>query len=197
MVRVAIYARVSTIDKGQDTENQLVELRRFAAVRGWEITEYVDHASGKTSDRAAFQKMFQDASRRQIDIVLVWALDRFGREGILATLQHLQKLKSYGTQFESYTEPHFRTTGPMGEMFGELMIALASWAAKSERMRISERTKAGLAVAKAKGRAGGRRWKVFDRERVRKLRKQRPPMSWRRIAEVIKVPESTLRKNCR
>lgn len=196
-MRVAIYARVSTIDKGQDTENQLVELRRYAAVRGWEAVEYVDHASGKTSDRAAFQKMFRDASKRKIDVVLVWALDRLGREGILPTLQHLQRLNTYGTKFESYTEPHFRTTGPMGEMFTELMIALAAWAAKQERIRISERTKAGLAVARAKGRPPGRRWKVFDRNKVKKLRSQTPPMSWRRIAKLLNVGKSTLQKNCR
>ena len=86
-VRTAIYARVST-DKGQDTENQLVQLREYCTRQGWTITnEYVDQASGKTSERDAFKRLFEDASRRVFDIVLVWALDRFTREGVLETFE--------------------------------------------------------------------------------------------------------------
>jgi DNA invertase Pin-like site-specific DNA recombinase len=64
-MKVGIYARVSTKDKGQDTENQLVQLREFAAKQGWQIVrEYIDHETGSKSDRAEFQAMFADASRR-------------------------------------------------------------------------------------------------------------------------------------
>ena len=80
-MRIALYARVSTKDKGQDHENQLRELRQFVKNKsdeGWKVVqEYVDKASGKTSDRPAFQKMFEDASRKQFDLVLFWSLDRF------------------------------------------------------------------------------------------------------------------------
>ncbi len=187
----AIYARVSTTDKGQDVENQLVQLRRYARAQGWKVREYIDQASGKTSDRAQFQAMFEGASRREFTVVVVWALDRFTREGIGETFAHLKRLHGYGVQFESYTEPQFRTTGPFGSLFAELMIALAAFFAKTERERISERTKAGLATARAKGKTLGRPWKVFPRDLAEKLRKE--GKSWRAIARELNVGQSTIR----
>jgi DNA invertase Pin-like site-specific DNA recombinase len=186
-VKAAIYARVSTKDKGQDVENQLTQLRRYAGERQWEPVEYVDHESGKHSDRAEFQKMFIDASRRQFGVVLVWALDRFSREGVGKTFEHIDRLHHYGVDFESYTEPHFRTTGPVGE----LMIAIFAWIAKQERIRISERTKAGLATARAKGKTLGRRWKVFPRGQVAEDRKR--GMSWSELERKYGVCQGTLR----
>jgi DNA invertase Pin-like site-specific DNA recombinase len=80
-MRVALYARVSTTDKGQDTENQLLQLRRFCETQGWVIAgEYVDRKTGRTSDRDAFQRLFQDSYQKKFDLVLFWALDRFSRE---------------------------------------------------------------------------------------------------------------------
>lgn len=151
-MKVAIYARVSTDDKGQDTENQLLQLREYCARQQWAIAEeYVDHVSGKTGNRDAFKRMFVDASRRKFDVVLVWALDRLTREGVLETFEYIRDLTRYRVQFESYTEQHFRTTGPAGE----LMLAVAAWIAKQERLRISERTKAGVERAKRQGKHCG------------------------------------------
>jgi len=83
-MRAALYARVSTRDKGQDTENQLSQLREFAHSQGWTITgEYTDRVTGKHSDREQFQKLFQDASQRKFDTVLFWSLDRFSVRGFL------------------------------------------------------------------------------------------------------------------
>jgi DNA invertase Pin-like site-specific DNA recombinase len=77
---VVIYSRVSTKDKGQDVENQLLQLREFCTKQGWDIAKvYVDHASGKRGDRESFQQMFAAASRREFDLVLFWSLDRFSR----------------------------------------------------------------------------------------------------------------------
>src|ERR1035441_7662261 len=88
-MRTALYARVSTKDGRQDTENQLRQLRDFAASQKWTIVhEYVDKASGKRSDREQFQKMFAGASRREFDILLFWSLDRLSREGTVETLNH-------------------------------------------------------------------------------------------------------------
>jgi DNA invertase Pin-like site-specific DNA recombinase len=190
-ITAAIYARVSTTDKGQDVENQLVELRRYARTQRWQIREFIDHATGKHADRAQFQAMFEAASRREFTVVVVWALDRFTREGIGETFAHLKRLRGYGVQFESYSEPQFRTTGPFGELFAELMIALAAWFAKTERQRISDRTKAGLATARAKGKTLGRPWKVFSREKAIAMRKE--GVSWRDIARELGVGESTIR----
>jgi DNA invertase Pin-like site-specific DNA recombinase len=96
MMRCALYARVSTRDKGQDTENQLRQLREFADRQGWQIiNEFVDRETGAKSDRPEFQAMFQAASQRKFDVLLFWSLDRLSREGVLETLQHLNRLTSY------------------------------------------------------------------------------------------------------
>jgi DNA invertase Pin-like site-specific DNA recombinase len=175
--------------EGQDPENQLIELRRYAATQKWDVVEYVDRATGKNSDREALQTIFRDASQRKFDILLVWSLDRLSREGVWETFEHIRRLRQSGVEFESYTEAHFRTTGPAGE----LMIAIAAWIAKQERTRISERTKAGLARARLKGHIGGRPAKVFDRARVKAWRNEKPPKSWRWIAKELGVAPSSVR----
>ena len=99
---VAQYARVSTRDNGQDTENQVRQLRQFAEKQGWTIVhEYVDHATGKHSDREQFKKMFSSASRREFDFLLFWSLDRLSLEGLVETLNHLQRLTSHGVDYRS------------------------------------------------------------------------------------------------
>src|SRR6516225_7188055 len=106
-MRVAIYARVSTDDKGQDPENQLSQLREWCDRSGHEtVREYVEHESGRKGahKRKHFAALFEDASRRKFDCVLFWALDRFSREGMVPTIMHLQRLSSYGVTFHSYTE---------------------------------------------------------------------------------------------
>lgn len=103
--------------------------------------EYIDHESEGKADRVQFRRMFSVASRRRFDLVLVWALDRLTREGVAETFEYIKRLTSYGVQFVSFKEEHFRTTGPAGE----LMIALAAWIAKQERMPISERVRGGNA----------------------------------------------------
>ena len=105
----AIYARVSTKDKGQDTETQLLQLRDYCQRQGWQCVEYIDQASGKTGDRDAFKRLFADAPKRVFDVVLTWSLDRFTPEGVLETFEYIRDL-TRGVQFESYTEAHFRTT---------------------------------------------------------------------------------------
>ena len=89
IVRIAIYARVSTDDKGQDPENQLRQLRQWCANAGHElIREYVDHESGRkgVNGRKQFAALFEDAHKRKFDCVLFWALDRFTREGMVPTI---------------------------------------------------------------------------------------------------------------
>jgi DNA invertase Pin-like site-specific DNA recombinase len=188
-MRAAIYARVSTKERGQDPENQLAQLREYCARQAWTITgEYVDHESGKTGERESFKRLFADASRREFDVVLVWALDRFTRQGVLETFEYIRDLTRWGVQFESYSEAHFRTTGPAGE----LMLAIAAWIAKQERLRISERTKAGMQLAKKKGIHCGRPTRVFRRDQARELRTR--GLSWRAIARKMRVPVSTIRQ---
>src|SRR5437588_873946 len=152
-MRVALYGRVSTKDKGQDTENQLGQLRPYAGQMGWQITtEYVDHESGSKSDREQFQQMFKAASQKRFDILLFWSLDRLSREGVLPTLQYLNRLTSYGVAWRSYTEMYLDSTG----IFKDAVIGILAAIAKQEKIRISERTKAGLERARAKGKTLGR-----------------------------------------
>ena len=107
-MRIAIYSRVST--SGQDTANQLVQLRAFAANQGWTvIKEFVDIASGKNGDRQQFKALFAAASRREFDLVLFWSLDRFSREGVFETLQYLQRLTGHGVGYRSFTEQYLDT----------------------------------------------------------------------------------------
>lgn len=152
-MRVALYGRVSTKDKGQDTENQLTQLRQYAASMGWQIvSEFIDHESGGKSDREQFQQMFKAASQRKFDTLLFWSLDRLSREGVLPTLQYLNRLTGYGVAWRSYTEMYLDSTG----IFRDAVIGILAAIAKQEKVRISERTKAGLERAKAKGKILGR-----------------------------------------
>jgi DNA invertase Pin-like site-specific DNA recombinase len=183
---------------GQDPETQLSQLRTYARAQHWEIREFIDYETGKHSDRAQLQAMFEAASRREMGVVLVWALDRLSREGIFETLRHWRSLRDNGVQFESFSEPQFRTTGAYGDLFAELFIALAACFAKMERQRISDRTKAGLERARAQGRIGGRPARIFDRGRALELRDQVPPMSWREIGLALGgIPEASIRKEVR
>jgi DNA invertase Pin-like site-specific DNA recombinase len=155
-MRIAIYARVSTDDKGQDPENQLRQLRQWSATAGHKIArEYIDHESGRKGikDRKQFAALFEDAHKRKFDCVLFWALDRFTREGMVPTILHLQRLASHGVGFHSYTEPHLATDN---ELVRNILLALLASLAKVEAQKISERTRAGMARAKAQGKRIGR-----------------------------------------
>lgn len=185
--RVAIYSRVSTKDKGQDAENQLRQLREFCDRQGFLVVqEFVDYASGKRRDRDAFQEMFSAASRREFDVVLFWALDRFSREGVFETLQHLQRLTAYGVGYRSYTEQYLDSCG----MFRDAVISILAAVAKQERVRLSERTTAGLQRAKAQGRIGGRPKVICDRERVQAMRAEGRSLG--EIAAVVGVSKATV-----
>jgi DNA invertase Pin-like site-specific DNA recombinase len=194
-MRTAIYTRVSKSDGSQDPENQLRELKVFCNRQGWQIVEvYTDHASGKRSDRASFKRMMLDASKRKFDHVTFWAMDRFSREGIEATLMYLRQLEGYKVGFRSYQEPFFDSAGP----FKELMIAMFASFASLERAKISERTLAGLAKAKAQGRIGGRP-RVEDDARALKTfcKLKQSGLSVRKIAAEMGVSPTTVQKLAR
>lgn len=159
----AIYARVSTRDK-QETENQLLQLREFCAKQGWAIyREYVERVSGGTAERDAYQELFRDASQRRFDAVLVWALDRFSRQGTLPTLTSLNLLSSYGVGFRSFTEPFLDSCG----VFRDVILSLLATLAKQEKIRIRERVCAGLRVARERGAKLGRPTVSIDLDAAR------------------------------
>jgi DNA invertase Pin-like site-specific DNA recombinase len=185
--RVAIYTRVSTLGTGQDTENQAIQLREYCHRQGWTIVqEYVDRVTGKHSDREQFQRLFQDAAQRHWDVVLFWSLDRFSREGVRETLNHLERLTSYGVGWRSFTEQYLDSCG----IFKDAVLSILATVAKQERVRLSERTRAGLERARRSGRVPGRPKRVFRRDDVVRLRDVEH-MSWRAIAAALGIPVTT------
>jgi DNA invertase Pin-like site-specific DNA recombinase len=187
MSKVAIYARVSTKDKGQTNENQLRELRAFAERLGYSVyKEYCDQESGGGAERPEFQQLFLDAHQRRFDVVLFWSLDRFSREGVTETLNHLQWLTAAGVQFKSFTEQYLDSTG----MFREAIIGFLAAIAKQERVRFSERIKAGQArSSKQAGRP------ALADDVVAELRRLRGEgLSFKKIQVATGVPVATMHK---
>lgn len=184
---VALYAHVSTKDKGQTNENQLRELRVFAARLGYSIyQEYCDQESGSSAERPQFQQLFLDAHQRRFDVVLFWSLDRFSREGVTETLNHLHRLTAAGVQFKSFTEQYLDSTG----MFREAIIGFLAAIAKQERVRFSDRIKAGQARSnKAPGRP------ALADDVVAELRRLRGEgLSFKKIQLATGVPVATMHK---
>jgi DNA invertase Pin-like site-specific DNA recombinase len=169
-IQVAIYARVSTRDK-QETMNQFAQLREFCQRQSWVVVaEYIDQETGSVSTRAEFQKMLLHASQRKFDVLLFWALDRLTREGTLATLQYLERLTSYQVGYKSFTEPYLDSCGT----FKDVVISLLATMAKQERIRMGERVRAGLRLARNQGKRLGRPpLRVLKPKDVAELRTER------------------------
>lgn len=183
-MKAAIYTRVST-DR-QEAENQARQLRAFARKQGWQIAhEYCDHESGAKSNRREFQQMLTDASKRRFAVLLFWSLDRMSREGVLPTLRYLETLTRYGVEWRSFTEQFFDSCGP----FRDAVISIMATLAKQERLRISERTVAGLQRARAAGKILGRPRRQIDVRQIRQLR--RAGNSWREVAKALGASSAT------
>jgi putative DNA-invertase from lambdoid prophage Rac len=188
---VAIYARVSTSD--QSCDMQLHELRQYVAKRDWQVfAEYVDTGfSGSSSSRPRLDQLLRDARLRKFEAVLVWKLDRWGRS-VAHCVRSIQELVSLGIRFLSPTESI--DTGAESPMSKFLLHLFAAFA-EMERGIIRERVCAGVRAAKAKGTALGRPRRVFRRDEVLRLRAE--GMSWRRLAQTLDLPMSTVIDACR
>jgi DNA invertase Pin-like site-specific DNA recombinase len=149
MVRAGLYARVSTQDQ-QTLPMQNRAMREYAARRGWTATVQIREVGSGASQRQMREKLMEAARRREIDVVLVWRLDRWGRSvtDLLATLQELEHL---GVGFVSLTEALDLTT-PAGRAMAALLAVFASF----EREILGERVRAGLAHARQNGKRLGR-----------------------------------------
>ena len=132
---------------------QLLPLLEFVQAQGWQTAgEFVDHASATDlRSRTQWQAVLQAASRRKIDLVLVWKLDRAFRS-VLHASQTLEQLRQWSVGLRSYTEPWADTTSPQGELVFNLLATFAQF----ERSLIAERVKAGMARAKKQGKRLGR-----------------------------------------
>ena len=167
-MRVAIYARVSTTNHGQDVTMQTRELRQFAELRGWTVTvEYIDNGvSGAKDSRPELNRLMADASKRRFDIVAVWRFDRFARS-TSHLLRALEQFRALGIDFVSFSE-NVDTSTPTGKMVFTVLGAVA----ELERTLIAERVRAGLRNAVAKGQKLGRPRAKLDGARIATLRGQ-------------------------
>ncbi len=189
-LRVALYARISTLNHGQDAGLQLVELRDYALARGWHVAgEYVDQGiSGSVESRPELNRLMADARKRRFDVVACWRFDRFARS-TKHLLLALEEFRSLGIQFLSHQE-NIDTTSPLGQAVFTIVAAVATL----ERDLIRDRVRAGLRNARAKGKKLGRPRAVVDAAEVAALRAS--GASWRAIARELGVGEGTVRRSC-
>jgi DNA invertase Pin-like site-specific DNA recombinase len=188
--RVVMYARVSTQNHGQDPEMQLREMRGYLKLRGFRLVgEYVDRGvSGTKKNRPELDRLMADAVKHRFDAVCVWKLDRFGRS-LRHLVNALAQLEEHGVSFISQRDNLDLTTSA-----GRLMFNVIGAMAEFERDIISERVKAGLRNAKAKGTQLGHPspTPITRRliERARALHRQ--GQSLRGIAAQVKVSHVTV-----
>jgi DNA invertase Pin-like site-specific DNA recombinase len=169
-LRAALYARVSLDDGRQDPENQLQALREYARSKGYLVQEFVDRASARDlAHRPQWRRLLAGAHRGQYDLVIVWKLDRAFRSSLEA-LRGLEELNHEGIGFVCVTQP-IDTTSPTGRLLFAILAAIA----ETERELISERTRAGMARARAAGKSVGRPRGSRDRG-PRRRRPQRAPV---------------------
>jgi len=182
---VALCLRVSPTHGRPESETQLLELREYAAFRGWAIVgEYVDHGSlGPKASRPSLIRLMSDARAGAFDAVLVWKLDRFGRS-LRHLIQAMTELAAWGISFASLQDGlEIRADDPL---YSRIVGALAEF----EVSRTQERVKVGLRKAKREGRVGGRRRVAVDRSRVLAMRES--GASWRAIAQSLGVGLGTV-----
>jgi len=155
-MKVALYARVSTVDKEQNPETQLYAMRNFCRDAGWEIyQEYVDRARAKNYlHRKAWQQLQKDARRRRFKVVLVLRLDRAFR-ALKEAINCIDDWHEHGISFKSIQEHDgiIDTTTSQGRFMFQMVAAFA----ELESGIIGERVRAGMARAKAEGRSLGRK----------------------------------------
>ena len=186
MFRVGLYARVSTFDQ-HTIPLQIRALREYAARRGWTIAMQVKEVGSGAAQRQLREKLLDAARRREIDVVLVWRLDRWGRSvaDLLATLQELEHL---GVGFVSLTEALDLTTPA-----GRAMAALLAVFAEFEREILRERVRAGLAHARQNGtRLGRPQTAALQTGQVRKL--YRAGVSKAEIARGLRIGRTSVRR---
>ena len=166
---------------------QLRALREYAARRGWMITMQIKEVGSGASERQMREKLIEAARRREIDVVLVWRLDRWGRSvaDLLATLQELEHL---GVGFVSLTEALDLTTPA-----GRAMAALLAVFAEFEREVLRDRVRAGLAHARQNGKRLGRPLTAaLQADQVRKL--HRGGFSKSKIARQLQIGRTSVRR---
>jgi len=189
-MKIALYTRVSTSGKGQDTEVQARELREYATRRGWDVVqEYTDNGvSGAKESRPALDRLMQDARRRKFDGVVCWKLDRIGR-----SLKHLvnllAELEAVGVALVSFSD-NLDLSTPQGRLMFQIIGAMAEF----ERSLTVERVKAGIAYARAKGKRLGRPKVSVNAAQINRLRAG--GASWAVVCRETGLSAGTARRSC-
>ncbi len=193
-MRVGVYARVSTSDRDQNPETQLLPVREFCRAQGWGIVgEFIDNTSATDlRGRGRWRALLDAASKRKIDLVVVWKLDRAFRS-VLHASTTLEQFRRWGVGLRSYTEPWADTTSAQGELVFNLLTTFAQF----ERSLIAERVRAGMARAKKQGAAVGRPAALTRGGVARRWSEVRPllksgALSQRKAARMLGVGRSTV-----
>ena len=175
------YARVSTKDQSLNLQKDALEKAGCRKI-------YSEQISGTKTDRANLDEMIEHA--RQGDVIVVWKLDRLGRS-LRDLINLISKFQDLGVEFKSLQD-NIDTTTPTGKLTFHLFAALAEF----ERDIISERTKAGLESARARGRKGGRpkglSKKAMDKARLAESLYNEKNNSIQEICEYLSISKPTL-----
>lgn len=189
--KVALYARVSTSDKDQNPETQLLPLKKYVKQRGWDIFDiYVDEESGRTEKktrREAFRRMMDDASKRQFDILLVFRYSRFARS-TKDLVDALRDFETLGIDFVSYSE-NIDTTTSHGKFFFTIIAAFA----QLESDTISDNVKAGLNRVRLQGQRLGRP-SLSDKTKDLITQTWQKHRSIKKTSKLLKIPYATVHK---
>lgn len=186
MFRVGLYARVSTHDQ-QTLSLQMRAMREYAARRGWTIAAQIREVGSGASQRELREGLLAAARRRDIDAVLVWRLDRWGRS-LVDLVVTLKELSALGVGFVSLAEALDLTTPT-----GRAMAGLLSVFAEFEHEVLRERIRAGIAEARLRGKRFGRPLTAAKKaDRIRKL--YRAGASKAEIARRLEIGRTSVRR---
>ena len=191
MMMVGLYARVSTKDKEQNPENQLIRLREYCKNRNWDFREYVDFASGAKNDRPGLKSIMSDLD--QIDGILVLRLDRFGRS-LQNLLENLNTIRTKGKFFEAIDQG--LKISEKKDPMNDFMLAILGAAAEFERELISERVRDGMARAKKENKKIGRPV-VLEQKGIKiseLINLKDEGKSIREISQTLKIKRSTVQR---
>lgn len=183
--RTAVYLRVSTEE--QTLDNQRADIKRLIRARRLRLVASFEEQVSAAKARPEFAAMLDAAHRGEFETLVVWALDRLGRS-MVGNLQAVLDLDRCGVKVISINEPWLDTGGPVRS----LLIAIFGWVAEQERIRMGERTKAGLERARRQGVVIGRPRRSIDIRRAESLLDK--GLSLREVAKRLKVPASTLHR---
>jgi putative DNA-invertase from lambdoid prophage Rac len=160
--RAAVYLRVSTPE--QELRNQLPSILASCRARGCELVTVRVEVESRDKSRPALAQLLEEAHRATFDTLVIWAIDRLGA-GTLEMLTTVSKLDACGVATVSVTESWLEQQGPMRE----LLLSIFGWVSKQELRKIRERTKAGLARARAEGKRLGRPRLAYARAQLEQL----------------------------